>query len=139
MGRLQISFFGEFALSSDERRLPVHVEQPGRKFPVPRSDRMPVLLDEQDPVVGVECQHGNGARMGDELASDLGIAVNETLATHVPHDSLESQFARQDRLRSFLVTKRVRHSRPPVRQISRYPPLQPRRDDWTAGVAAPPR
>ena len=71
------------------------VEQPGRDLPLARADGVPVLLDQQHPVVVVEGEHRHRAGVRDVLArrSRALVAVAEGVAPDVPDEALEDRLA----------------------------------------------
>ena len=70
LGCHEVGLLGELALRGRERVLAVDVEQPGGDLPVARAHRVPVLLDQQHPVVVVEREHADGAGVVHVLAHD---------------------------------------------------------------------
>ena len=71
----EVDLLGQLAMSGGERLLALHVEQPGRAAPRSRSaDRMPVLVDDDHPIVLVDREDGDGTRVIDVLAHELVVA-----------------------------------------------------------------
>ena len=60
----QADLLGEFALRREQRILPVDVQQAGGRLDQPVPDGVPVLPDQRDPVLIVERDDADRARMG---------------------------------------------------------------------------
>jgi hypothetical protein len=71
--------------------LPLDVEEPGRQLPLAQSHRVPVLPDDQDAVLLIERQDGDGARVVRVLADDRRPVVVERVAADVPDPPLEDE------------------------------------------------
>ncbi len=82
-----------------QRVLAGHVQQPGRQLPEGGARRVPVLVHDQDPVLGVQRQHRDRRRVQDDVADDL-LAAGELhgVGDDVPDPAPESQRAGRDRV-----------------------------------------
>ena len=70
VGCREVGLLGQLAPPRLEGRFAADVEQPGRDLPVARADGMPVLLDQQHPIVVVEREHRDRSGVLDVLAHD---------------------------------------------------------------------
>ena len=82
------------------------VEQAGRQLPFAHAHRVPVLLDQQHPVVVVDREHRDGARVVDVLPGDRGAVVAEAVPAHAPDAAVEDEVAAGDRREGRLILQR---------------------------------
>jgi hypothetical protein len=72
-------FFEQLSLCSRQQVLPRHVPQAGRDLPQQPAHRVPVLLDHQDPVTVVQCDHCHCAGVRNHRAFCIIIFRHEDL------------------------------------------------------------
>ena len=89
----KVGLLVKLARSAQPGRLPCHVEQTSRQLPLERTDRVAVLLDEQDLVTAIDLaqrQDCHGTRVVDILASDVsGFSEVHGVAPDIPDHALK--------------------------------------------------
>ena len=102
--RDQVGLLGELALHREQRVLPRHVEQPGGRLPQVGAHRVPVLPEQQHPVLVVEHDHPDGPGVVDDLAGDrLAVRQLDLVAADVPDHAVVHRLAGPHPQRGLLV------------------------------------